>query len=121
MVGYRSWKETYEKWFGVYMALSTKGIYVFDDKVQNTCDAIIKAAWNDDLDRARTLATDLNAYIQMKASEDSDFQQKMSEYENKARDAVSNFRQMIKNGDVEEQVKQRIKDEAGDVVDGDAD
>jgi len=42
MVGFRSWKETYEKWFGVYMALSTKGIYVFDDKVQNTCDAIIR-------------------------------------------------------------------------------
>jgi len=73
------------------------------------------------LDRARTLATDLNAYIQIKSTEDSEFKKKMSEYENKARDAVSEFRDMVQSGDVEQQVKQRIKEEAGDVVDGDED
>lgn len=99
--------EGVERWFGAYMALNVKGLFPWDEKVGNTCDLIIKAAWNGDMGVARKWAQNLNQYIVSKKEEDDRYE---SLDEGQVGSWFENFKDLWGWGG-EEVIRERVREE----------
>lgn len=99
--------EETERWFGAYMALNVKGLFPWDDRVGNTCDLIVKACWNGDLQLARKWSQNLHQHIMSKKEEDERYEKLDDDQANSWFEA---FKDMWSWGG-EEVIKEKVEEE----------